>query len=263
MTTRIRLSALIRSPLTWWLCLGGAGLLIVISQGIVFDLDNLKAHVGALTAYRLDHPRFAAFCYFAVYLTITSLSVPGIIVLSITGGALFGLVWGTVLASFASALGGTLAFLMARRLLRDRLRRLWGQRLAMVEAGMARDGPFYLFGMRLIPVISYFLINLLMGLTRIPLGTFHWVSQLSMLPLILVYVNAGVQVAQLDSVQDLFSSTLLASLGLLAVFPLLARWMIEWVGQYRSRLVGGNLERAAQPPDTLVAENQRPGDQNP
>lgn len=247
----------------WLLAAGLAALLVAAGQDASLGFEALKAHHAELSAYRLDHPRLAALLYFFLYLTITSLSVPGVIVLSMAGGAVFGLFWGTLLASFASTFGGILAFLAARRFLRDTVRRYWGQRLVMVEAGMARDGPFYLFGMRLVPVIPYFLINLLMGLTRIPMATFYWVSQLGMLPLILVYVNAGVQVAQLDSVRDLFSPTLLASLGLLAVFPLLARWMIEWVGQYRSRLVGGNLERAAQPPDTLVAENQRPGDQNP
>ncbi len=245
MRTFIRLSALIRLPLIGWLGISGVVLLMVIGQDVTFDLDFLKTHIAALTAYRLDHPRFTAACYFFLYLVITSLSVPGIITLSLAGGALFGLVWGTVLASFASALGGTLAFLMSRRLLRDWVRRRWSQRLAMVETGMVRDGPFYLFGLRLIPVIPYFLINLLMGLTRIPTMTFYWVSQLGMLPLILIYVNAGVQVAQLDTVQDLFSPTLLLSLGLIAIFPGLARGMIALVGRYR--MAGKNQDRATAP----------------
>ncbi len=249
--------------MAWLLCIGIVGLLVAISQRYELDLPVLKAYVAALTAYRLDHPWFTVFCYFALYLAITSLSAPGVIVLSLAGGALFGLVWGTVLASFASALGGTLAFLMARCLLRGRVQQHWSQHLAMVEAGIARDGPFYLFGMRLIPVIPYFLINLLMGLTRIPTATFYWVSQLGMLPLIVVYVNAGVQLAQLDSVRDVLSPALLASLGLLAVFPLLARGIIEWAGRYRSRPVGGNLQRTVPPTGTHVAETEQPTGTHP
>ncbi|HCK80789.1 MAG TPA: TVP38/TMEM64 family protein [Candidatus Competibacter denitrificans] len=237
------------------------GLLVVISQGVAFDLDFLKTHAAALTAYRLDHPRLVALLYFFLYLMATSLSVPGVIVLSVAGGAVFGLFWGTVLASFASTFGGTLAFLAARRFLRDTVRRYWGQRLALIEAGMARDGPFYLFGMRLVPVIPYFLINLLMGLTPMPTATFYWISQLGMLPLLIVYVNAGTQLARLSSLQDLFSPTLLLSLGLIAIFPWLARGMVMLVGRYRT--VSGNRDQTVASLAHPIARNDRPANKNP
>lgn len=232
-------------PWVWLLLLIGIAGWLAFGSGIPFlSLDGLKAHHAALLDYRLDHPRLAALLYFALYLTVTSLSVPGVIVLSVAGGAVFGLAWGTVLASFASTLGGTLAFLVARHFFRDGVRRRWGQRLAAVEAGLARDGPFYLFGMRLIPVIPYFLINLLMGLTPISTVTFYWVSQIGMLPLLLIYVNAGGQLARLNSLQDLFSPTLLLALGLLAVFPLLARGAVALLRRGHGD-VDGNQHRSA------------------
>lgn len=216
---------MIRRPFVWLLLAGLLGILLVLGPHY-FSFDLLKSHYAALVAYRLEHPRITALLYFALYLTVTGLSVPGVIVLSLAGGAIFGLLWGTVLASFASTLGGTLAFLAARRTLRDPVRRFWGERLKVVEAGMARDGPYYLLGVRLIPVIPYFLVNLLMGLTPISLWTFCWISQLGMLPLLIIYVNAGTQLAHLDSLQDVLSPTLLISLALLAVFPLLARGFV-------------------------------------
>lgn len=224
---------MIRIRWVWLLVAVVIVLLLLHGPGRVFKLDLLKSHYAALLAYRLEHPGIAALLYFALYATVTGLSVPGIIILSVTGGAVFGLWWGTLLASFASALGGTLAFLLARRLFRETVRQHWSQQLAKVEAGMAQDGPWYLFGLRLIPVIPYFLINLVMGLTPISTGTFYWVSQLGMLPLLLLYVNAGTQLAQLDSLQDIVSPTLLISLGLIAFFPLLARWLAVWVAHIR------------------------------
>jgi uncharacterized membrane protein YdjX (TVP38/TMEM64 family) len=217
---------MIRNPWVWLLLAGVLGALLVLDPGRYFSLDLLESHYAELVAYRAKHPRIAALLYFALYLTVTGLSIPGVIVLSLAGGALFGLIWGTVLASFASTVGGTLAFLAARSVLRDPIRRLWGERLRAVEAGMARDGPWYLFGLRMIPVIPYFLVNLLMGLTGIPVRTFYWMSQLGMLPLLIVYVNAGTQLARLDSLRGMLSPALLISLSLLAVFPLLARGLV-------------------------------------
>ncbi|MFZ1642626.1 MAG: TVP38/TMEM64 family protein [Candidatus Contendobacter sp.] len=231
---------MIRNPWVWLLLAGLLGALLVLDPGRYFSLDLLKSQYAALMAYRLEHPRIAALLYFGLYVTVAGLSVPGIIMLSVAGGAVFGLFWGTVLASFASTLGGTLAFLTVRRALRDRVRRRWDKRLRAVEAGMARDGPFYLFGLRLIPVIPYFLINLLMALTQISPWTFCWISQLGMLPLLIVYVNAGTQLARLNSLQDMLSPALLFSLALLAVFPLLARGFVALIfGQRQSS--GANL----------------------
>jgi len=224
-----------RNSRVWLLLAGLLAALLALDPGRYFSLDLLKSHYAELAAYRADHPGIAALLYFALYLTVTGLSIPGVIVLSLAGGALFGLIWGTVLASFASTVGGTLAFLAARSVLRDPIRRLWGERLRAVEAGMARDGPYYLLGVRLIPVIPYFLVNLLMGLTRMSPWTFCWISQLGMLPLLVVYVNAGTQLARLNSLQDMLSPALLMSLALLAIFPLLARGFVALVfGRRRS-----------------------------
>ena len=244
----------------------GVGLaipLIAFSQDDPISFEALKTHHAALTAYRIDHPRLTALLYFILYVAVTGLSAPGVIVLSMAGGALFGLVWGTLLASFGFALGGVVAFLLARRFLRDRVRRCWGARLAAIEAGMARDGPLYLFGLRLVPVIPYFLVNLLMALTPISTRTFYWVSQLGMLPLLIVYVNAGVQAAQLGAARDLFSPALWASLGLLAIFPLLARKVIGLVGRYRTGTTSEKRSQAAHPSDKPASESERPTAKTP
>lgn len=234
---------MIRNPWVWLLLAGVLGALLVLDPGRYFSLDLLESHYAELVAYRAKHPRIAALLYFALYLTVTGLSIPGVIVLSLAGGALFGLIWGTVLASFASTVGGTLAFLAARSVLRDPIRRLWGERLRAVEAGMARDGPYYLLGVRLIPVIPYFLVNLLMGLTRMSPWTFCWISQLGMLPLLIVYVHAGTELARVNSLQDMLSPTLLFSLALLAIFPLLARGLVALIfGRRRSS--GADLGRS-------------------
>ncbi len=225
---------MIRNPWVWLLFAGLLAALFALDLGRFLSLDFLKSHHVALIAYRVEHPQVTGLLYFCLYATVTGLSVPGVIVLSLAGGALFGLLWGTVLASFASTLGGTLAFLTARYLLRDEIRRHWGERLKTVEASLAGDGSFYLFSLRLIPVVPYFLVNLLMGLTRISPWTFCWISQLGMLPLLVVYVNAGTQLARLDALQDVLSPSFLISLVLLAVFPLLARGFVTLLrGQRR------------------------------
>lgn len=243
---RLRLGAppLIRNPFFWLLLAGLLAVLLGLDPGRFLSLDFLKSQYWAILAYRLEHPRLSALLYFGLYATVTGLSIPGVIVLSVAGGAMFGLFWGTLLASFASTLGGTVAFLVARRFLRDAVRRRWGGRIKAIEAGMARDGPFYLFGLRLVPVIPYFLVNLLMGLTRISTPTYCWISQLGMLPLLIVYVNAGTQLARLDSLRDALSPPLLISLASLAVFPLLARGLVALIfGRRRSSGAGFGRSR--------------------
>jgi len=155
------------------------------------------------------------------------LSLPGATLLTLAGGAIFGLLWGTLIVSFASTIGATLAFLIARFLLRDWVARRFGQRLAAVDEGVRRDGGFYLFTLRLVPVFPFFLVNLLLGLTAMKARTFYGVSQLGMLAGTVVYVNAGTQLARLDSLAGILSPSLLASFALLGVFPLLARKLID------------------------------------
>ena len=193
------------------------------------DLDTLKAGMGGFAVWHADSPLLVAALYFAAYVAVTSLSLPGAAVMTLAGGALFGLGWGLLIVSFASTIGATLAFLVSRHLLRDSVHARFGERLRAIDQGIARDGAFYLFSLRLVPAFPFFLINLLMGLTPIRTRTFYWVSQLGMLPGTLVYVNAGTELGAVDSLAGVLSPGLVASFVLLGLFPLLARWMVERV----------------------------------
>ncbi len=191
--------------------------------GRFLSLEQLKASQAGLAALYQRHPWQVAGAYFGIYVLATALSLPGAVLLTLAGGALFGLLWGTVIVSFASSVGATLAFLASRFLLRDVVRERFGRRLAEIDRGLERDGAFYLFTLRLIPVVPFFLINLLMGLTRMKTLTFHAVSQVGMLAGTLVYVNAGTQLARLDSLQGILSPALIGSFVLLGLFPMIAR----------------------------------------
>ncbi len=192
-------------------------------------LDALKASQATFAAWYDARPLLVLGAYFLVYVAVTALSLPGAAVMTLGGGALFGLGVGTLVVSFASSIGATLAFLVARFLLRDSVQRRFGERLATVNAGMAKDGAFYLFTLRLVPLFPFFVINLLMGLTPIRARTFYWVSQLGMLAGTLVYVNAGTQLARIDSLAGILSPGLIASFALLGVFPLLAKRIVDLV----------------------------------
>ncbi len=197
------------------------------------DLDTLKAGMAGFAAWREASPVLVAALYFAAYVAVTALSLPGAAVMTLAGGALFGLGWGLLIVSFASTIGATLAFLVSRHLLRDSVHARFGARLRAIDEGIARDGAFYLFSLRLVPAFPFFLINLLMGLTPIRTRTFYWVSQLGMLPGTLVYVNAGTELGAVDSLAGVLSPGLVASFVLLGLFPLLARWMVERVQAHR------------------------------
>jgi pyruvate/2-oxoglutarate dehydrogenase complex dihydrolipoamide dehydrogenase (E3) component/uncharacterized membrane protein YdjX (TVP38/TMEM64 family) len=188
-----------------------------------FTLDALKAGQAGFAAAYATQPLTVIGVFFLVYVAVTALSLPGAAVLTIAAGAFFGLATGTLVASFASSIGATLAFLVSRFLLHDWVQRRFGERLTAVNQGMARDGAFYLFALRLVPLFPFFVINLLMGLTPIRTRTFYWVSQLGMLAGTLVYVNAGTRLANVESLAGLFSPALLASFALLGVFPLIAK----------------------------------------
>ncbi|HEV2612908.1 MAG TPA: FAD-dependent oxidoreductase [Noviherbaspirillum sp.] len=188
-----------------------------------FSLDFLKSSQQSFRSYYEAHPAQAMLIYVAIYITATALSLPGATIITLAGGALFGLAIGTLLVSFASAIGATLAFLMSRYLLQDWVRGRFGKRLAPIDEGIARDGPFYLFTLRLVPLFPFFLVNLLMGLTKIRTWTFYWVSQVGMLAGTLVYVNAGTQLARIDSLRGIASPAVIGSFILLGIFPLVAR----------------------------------------
>lgn len=197
--------------------------------GQYLNLQALKAQQATIADYQVQHPLQVAAVYFIVYVTATALSIPGAALLTLAGGAIFGLLWGTVIVSFASTLGATLAFLMSRFLLRDWVSQRFGQRLEAIDNGVKREGAFYLFTLRLVPVFPFFLVNLLFGLTAMKARTFFWVSQIGMLAGTLVYVNAGTQLAKLDSLSGILSPALLGSFVLLGIFPLVAKKLVEFV----------------------------------
>lgn len=193
------------------------------------SLDALRQCQAQLSALHAQSPWTVALGFFVVYVAATALSFPGATILTLAGGAIFGLGWGLLLVSFASTIGATLAFLAARFLLRDWVQARFATRLAAIDKGVQRDGAFYLFGLRLIPVVPFFVINLAMGLTTMRARTFYWVSQLGMLAGTAVYVNAGTQLAQIQSPKDVVSPGLLGSFVLLGLFPLIARKMMDAV----------------------------------
>ncbi|MBU1329302.1 MAG: FAD-dependent oxidoreductase [Gammaproteobacteria bacterium] len=205
------------------------GSFFVFDIGQYLNLEALKAQQAALNAQVTAQPWLAAGLFFLAYVAVTALSLPGAALMTLLAGALFGLLEGFVLVSFASTLGATLAMLSSRFLLRDWVQSRFGQRLAGIDAGIEREGAFYLFALRLVPVFPFFLINLAMGLTRLPARTYWWVSQLGMLPGTLVYVNAGRELGQLDSLAGILSPGLLGAFVLLGVFPLIARKLLGLV----------------------------------
>ncbi len=204
------------------------------------SLETLKHSQNALEAAQSASPWLLVGGFFALYLAVAALSLPGSTVLTLAAGALFGLAGGTLVAALASAFGATLALLVSRYVLRESVQRRFGSPLRALNEGIERDGAFYLFSIRLIPVFPFFLVNLLMGLTPIRVGTFYWVSQLGMLPGTLVYVNAGTQLARIDRLSAVASPGLLLSFALLAVFPWIARASLHAV---RRRRVYGRWRR--------------------
>lgn len=205
------------------------GAFFAFDLGRYFSLEFLQSQRTSLVAYRDAHPLLSTGVYFAVYVLATALSLPGAAVLTLAGGAIFGLLWGTVIVSFASTIGATGAFLAARYLLRDSIQTRYGDKLKAINAGIARDGAFYLFTLRLVPLFPFFLINLLLGLTKMPARTFFWVSQIGMFAGTLVYVNAGTQLAQITSLRGILSPGLLGAFVLLGIFPLVAKKGVDWI----------------------------------
>lgn len=208
---------------------------LAIAAWFYFDLgsylqfDTLQQRVGELRGWYAENPLLAGLLYFALYVAVTALSVPGAAIMTLAGGALFGFWYALLLVSFASSIGATLAFLVSRLLLRDWVQDRFGRQLRAVNSGFAKDGAFYLFSLRLVPIFPFFVINLLMGLLPIRPWRYYWVSQLGMLPATAVYVNAGTQLGDLESTSGIISPALLMSFVLLAVFPLLAKWLLAYI----------------------------------
>lgn len=196
-------------------------------------LEALQHSQQDFAALKASSPWAVAVSFFALYVIATALSVPGAVILTLAAGALFGLAVGTLLVSFASSLGATLAFLVSRYALRDMVQRRFGDKLKVINDGVTKNGALYLFTLRLVPAFPFVLINLLMGLTPMRAQTFYWVSQVGMLAGTLVFVNAGTQLAQLQSLSGILSPGLLLSFLLLGVFPMIAKRIAEWLQRRR------------------------------
>ena len=206
--------------------------LFIISVVAAFKIFHLDQYL-TLSYIKASQERFAALYaqnrllvitgYMAIYILVTSLSLPGAAVMTLAGGALFGLLVGTFTVSFASTIGATLACVVSRFVLRDWVQSKFGDKLRAVNEGIEKEGAFYLFTLRLIPVFPFWLINLVMGLTRIRLRTFYWVSQIGMFPGTLVYVNAGRELAKIDSLSGILSPGLIVSFALLGLFPIITK----------------------------------------
>ncbi|MBH0012648.1 FAD-dependent oxidoreductase [Pseudoalteromonas sp. NZS100_1] len=193
----------------------------------LLTLDGLKGSMDQFSDYKEQSPLLVIGGFFLLYVVVTALSLPGAAILTLAAGALFGLVEGLLVASFASTIGATLAFLVSRYLLRDTIKQRFPERLAAIDAGVEKEGGFYLFTLRLVPVFPFFLINLLMGVTSIKSWTYYWVSQAGMLAGTFVFVNAGTQLAQIDSLSGILSFNLILSFALLGIFPFIAKGILN------------------------------------
>jgi uncharacterized membrane protein YdjX (TVP38/TMEM64 family) len=213
--------------------LGAIVAYFVFDLGQLLTLENFKASQADIVAAKDANPVLYIAGFFILYVAVTGLSIPGAAIMTLIAGALFGVLAGTIIVSFASTLGATLAFLSARFVLRDWVQGKFGERLRAIDEGLEKDGAFYLFTLRLIPVFPFFVINLLMGLTRIKTRTFFWVSQLGMLPATIVFVNAGTQISRIESTSGLLSPTLIASFIALALFPWAAKGIVALVKRNR------------------------------
>jgi pyruvate/2-oxoglutarate dehydrogenase complex dihydrolipoamide dehydrogenase (E3) component/uncharacterized membrane protein YdjX (TVP38/TMEM64 family) len=220
--------------------IGAVGLFFLLDLDTYLTLDELKARQADLAALLAARPLLVIGGFFLLYVATTALSLPGAVILTLAAGAIFGLWLGTLIVSFASALGASLAFLSSRTILRDWVKARFGKRVAAIDRGIASDGVSYLLTLRLIPAFPFFLINLAMGLTNMRLVTFYGVSQLGMLPGTMVFVNAGTQLAAIDRTSGILSPTLIGSFVLLGLFPLLAKAI---VGLVKRRRVYRNFRR--------------------
>jgi len=205
------------------------GAFFYFDLGQYFSLEALRESRDELLTFTEQHFWPMLLGYMAVYILMAALSLPGAAILTLAGGALFGLVAGTIAVSFASSIGATLVFLAARFLFQDTVQNKFGKRLETINRGVERDGAFYLLALRLVPVFPFWVINLVMALTSIRTRTFYWVSQLGMLPATIVFVNAGTQLSQIESTGDILSPGLIGAFVLLGLLPIILRWVLRWI----------------------------------
>jgi pyruvate/2-oxoglutarate dehydrogenase complex dihydrolipoamide dehydrogenase (E3) component/uncharacterized membrane protein YdjX (TVP38/TMEM64 family) len=208
---------------------------LMISAFFWFDLGQyltlafFKLQQEAIATFYTTNPTQTMLIYFTIYVIVTGLSLPGAAIMTLAGGAVFGVVSGTIIVSFASTIGATLAFIASRYLLRDFIIAKFGDKLSTIDEGIKKDGALYLFTLRLVPAFPFFVINMVMGLTALPTITFYLVSQIGMLAGTIVFVNAGTQIAQLESLSGILSPELMGSFVLLGIFPILAKKVVEWL----------------------------------
>ena len=198
-------------------------LILLFDLNSYFTLEYLKSSKDQLNGYYQENPFFVLATYFGIYIASAAFSIPGALILSLAGGALFGLTLGTLIVSFASTIGATLAMMISRFLLGDWVKSRFASQIKKINYGMHKEGALYLFSLRLLPAVPFFAINLVMGLTSLKTITFFWVSQLGMLPATIVYVNAGSELGKIKVIDDVLSPSLIISFVLLGIFPLLIK----------------------------------------
>jgi len=216
-------------------------IVLLIAAFFIFGLDELltlegvQARSAELLAFKEANFGLTALAYAAIYIIVTALSLPGAAVMTLVGGAIFGFTWGLILVSFASTIGATLAFLVSRYLLQDWVEKRFSRSVSKINGGIEKEGAYYLFTLRLVPLFPFFLINLVMGLTRIKTLTFFLISQVGMLPGTAAYVNAGTQLAQIDSVGGILSFPVIASFAILGVLPLFLKRLVNLLTTLRQK----------------------------
>ncbi len=216
------------------LVIGLLATFFLLDGNAYLNLGYLQQVRGDVVFYVESNPLVSSVSYFVLYVLVTALSVPGALIMTLAGGAVFGLPWGLLLVSFASTIGATLAMLVSRMLLRDWVQVRFKTQLVTVNQGLADDGGFYLFSLRMVPLLPFFMVNLVMGLTRISLWQFYWVSQLGMLAATFVFVFAGTQLAAIETLSGILSPGLIVALSLLGLFPLLAKKSLNWLRRTRA-----------------------------
>ena len=200
----------------------------VLGLGQYLTLDYLKSSQEKFAILYNNNQVAVIAVYMLIYIAVTALSLPGAAVMTLAGGAMFGFWIGFIVVSFASTIGATLACFVARFLLRDWVQNKFGDKLTAINEGIAKEGAFYLFSLRLVPIFPFFIINLVLGLTNMNLLTFYWVSQVGMLPGTMVYVNAGKELAKIDSLSGILSPGLILSFIILGLFPITVKKLLAW-----------------------------------
>ena len=206
----------------------------IFDLGQYFSLEYLKEQKSVLAEFYANNPVGVSALFFLVYVAFAALALPAAAILTLAGGAIFGFWHGLVLVSFASSIGATIAFLLTRFLFGEAIEKKFGDKLSTINQGIEKEGAFYVFGLRFVPLLPFFVINSLLALTKLKTLTFYWASQLGMLVGTAVFVNAGTQLAQISSISDILSPKLFLSFVLLGVFPIIAKYALSWLKQTKS-----------------------------